>query len=1053
MNVNARKRLRLSFHIVLVSLATASAALAGVNSFTVAGPDGGAVTVIAAQPGQPNVVLASSARGTYRSTNAGASWTVVQPDMRGNADVLVFDPLVSTRVFVLSGQVWRSTDSGQTFTQVTNYPSGLDRMSVAGDRLYAASGLGAMYRSMDAGTSWTPLPVPWNTTTGYKLYGMAAAPGNAAILYVCIQEQGTFKSVDSGNNWTGPIAGSPCTAQFNWADDISVSPADPNRVLASTSDGLFLSTNGGTSWSVVFSPPFIRSTVFDPLAPNNVLGLDSLGLVKRSVDGGLNWLASDNGANLRVYNLNGGAFTGAVAGEFYAATSNGPMYSDNNGASFASRFNGIHASDGRELIASDDGTIYAMFYSGPAGVHRRSNGVWTSADNAELITRTGLPLNVIDIATAATNSNLLYLADQGFGVFRSDNGGADWSGPLPSLVGTQIFGIDVDPTNPQVVYAIRASGGLMRSANGGASFANCGLPLTTAIRHLYISRSAPNEMYAFGAYSSTGSRTWKSIDSCTTWAELTPSSGAYLYDVAIDPVNANRVFRTHIAGAERSMDGGATWTPVSFDFGTGQLGYGVRLLIDPVERNTLWVVNSNQAGFARSVDNGATWQRSVHTWHGNQAVFEAAVLDPQSPGSLIAVSRSLGIVEYQVAPDLAASLTLPTGTIFTGTPVQVTATVSNLGPMDASAVRVTLNLPASATLSSTPSGCTLASRTLTCRVAPLRLNQSVNIPLTLAMSATPSADSVTMTVAGHESDPATANNSASGSLQSVSRADLLLSGPNSTLVGHTTSTDLAFVLANHGPDVASNVRLTFTLPIGLDAVSTTLPGGTCGAVALLVTCTLNSLAVDASVTAQLRVTGAVVGTHTVSAQARSDGIDTDIDQNTTASVQVLPFADLSVELSTGATSRDVGTAFSYTATVRNAGPDGLRAIVDLAATGATLSTATTTSGACTLTAGAARCDLGEIASGNSVAVTLMLNTTAAGTASVQADVTWIGLDPITTNNHATLNTTIVTPPPPPSSSSSSSGGGGGGGGGRFDGVALAALALLAAFAWRRRTIR
>jgi uncharacterized repeat protein (TIGR01451 family) len=927
---------------------------------------------------------------------------------------------------------------------MTNLPSGLDRMTVAENRLYAASGLGAIYHSDDAGTTWTPLPVPWNGTSGYKLYGMAAAPSNAAILYVCIHQQGTFKTVDAGMSWTGPIAGSPCTWEFNLASDISVSPVDPNRVLASTSDGLFLSINGGTSWNVVYVPPFIRSTVFDPLQPSNVLGLDSVGLVKRSFDGGLNWLPQGNGANLRVYDLLGASFTGAAAGEVYAATSNGPMYSADNGATFASRFNGIHASDAREVIASNDGTVYAMFYAGPAGIHRRRDGAWTSADNAELITRMNAPLNVMDIATGDANSDLLYLADQGSGVWRSENGGADWSGPLPSLVGNQIFGIDVDPTDPQVVYAIRASGGILRSADGGQSFSNCGLPMTTAVRHVYVARSSPNVLYTFGAYSSNGSRTWKSIDSCATWSELPPSSSSYLYDIAIDPVNANRVFRTHIAGAERSMDGGATWTPVAFDLGSGYLGFGVRMLIDPVERSTLWVVNADQAGFARSVDDGATWQNAVHTLNGNANYLQAAVLDPASPGSLVAVSRSLGIVEYQVSLDLDADLTLPTDPVSTGAPAQATATVRNQGAMDASSARVTLNLPAFVTLAATPAGCALVSRTLTCRVAPIRAGQAVDIPLTFTMSATPSAGNITMAVAGHEADPDSANNSAAGALQTVSRADLVVSAPATVNIGHTTSADLAFVVSNQGPDVATNVRLTFDLPVGLDATSATLTGGSCSVAARLATCTLDTLAANATATSRLGVTGAALGTFTVDALAQSDGIDGDTDQSSQATVAVLPYADVSVELSSSTTSRDVGVAFQYIATIRNAGPDLARPVVEFIATGATITAATAAAGSCAPDAGAMRCELNDLSSGGSSTVSLTMSTTAAGTASVQADVSGTALEAVPTNNRATLNTTIVTPTPPPSGGSS-----GGGGGGRFDWLALGLLA--GAFA--RRTLR
>lgn len=1034
-------------HVFLVVLAAllAGPASGGTNAFTTVGPYGGATPAIAVQPGNSNVVLATSGAGLYRSTDAGAGWTPVSTPASSYSEYISFDPTQPNRVYLLSGQVYRSVDAGQSFTVVTSVTGNLDRMVVAGSRVYASSGIGAIYRTEDAGNTWTPLPVPWNTTTGYKLYGFTAAPGNSSILFACIAQQGTFKSVDAGQNWTGPIAGSPCTGQFNYAFQYAVSPADSNRVLSATADGLFLSVNGGTTWNVVFPTPFIQDILFDPLAPTNLLGLDSLGLVMRSFDGGLNWLSSNNGANLRVYNVLSGTFTGAAAGEVYVATSNGPMYSSNNGATFATRFNGIHSSDIREMISSDDGTIYSMFYSGPAGIHRRApSGAWTSADNAELITRMTIPLNVMDIATSATNSSLLYLADQGAGVWRSDNGGDDWTGPLPALVGTQIFGIDVDPTNSNVVYAVRASGGLMRSANGAQSFSNCGLSTATSstIDHVFIARSSPNVLYAYGAYSSNGMRIFKSVDGCATWAEFVSPTGALFQHLAVDPTNHNRVFRIHLTGVDRTTDGGATWTPITFNFGSGQLLYGTRFLIDPQERNTLWVLNSSATGFARSVDDGATWQRSPSVLPtGFAGYLDVAELLPTSPDTLIADSQGRGLVEYTVSLDLEAGLTLPAAAVFTGTQAQATVTVRNAGAMDASPARVTVTLPAFVTLPFIPSGCTLAASTLTCRTGPIFTGQTVSIPLTLAVSGVAASGNVTVTVDGHEADPVFTNDSVTGSLISVSRADLMVSAPGNTVLGHTTNRNLDFTLTNQGPDAAENVRLTFTVPVGLDVTASTLAGGTCAVAAQLVTCTLPSLAVNATAAAQLRVSGAAVGTFSVNAQATSDGVDADTDQNAAASVNVIPYADQTVELSTGATTRDVGVAFAYTVTVRNLGPDTSRPLVDFTVTGAAVASATTTTGTCALNAGAMRCELNDLASAGSTTITLNLTTTAAGTASVQADVVWIGsLDPVSTNNRATLNTTIVTPPPPPPPPSSSSSSGGGGGGGRFDWLVLALLA-------------
>ena len=91
--------MKLSAAWVLALLPLAS--LAGTNSFTSVGPHGGATPWVAAQPGHANVLLAGSSRGVYRSSDAGDSWTLVFPQLRGSLSGLAFDPSQPTRAFVL----------------------------------------------------------------------------------------------------------------------------------------------------------------------------------------------------------------------------------------------------------------------------------------------------------------------------------------------------------------------------------------------------------------------------------------------------------------------------------------------------------------------------------------------------------------------------------------------------------------------------------------------------------------------------------------------------------------------------------------------------------------------------------------------------------------------------------------------------------------------------------------------------------------------------------------------------------------------------------------
>jgi hypothetical protein len=118
-------------------------------------------------------------------------------------------------------------------------------------------------------------------------------------------------------------------------------------------------------------------------------------------------------------------------------------------------------------------------------------------------------------------------------------------------------------------------------------------------------------------------------------------------------------------------------------------------------------------------------------------------------------------------------------------------------------------------------------------------------------------------------------------------------------------------------------------------------------------------------------------------------------------------ADLSVSLTAPATAT-TGTAVSYTAKIANAGPN--------AAVGATLSASldpsllinsiTASQGSC-ITAATFTCDLGGIASGSSVTVTVNATPTNSGTLAATASVTSSSYDPTLSNNQSTASTTVT----------------------------------------------
>lgn len=103
-------------------------------------------------------------------------------------------------------------------------------------------------------TEWNPRPS--TTTTDSGIYSARIAPSNKDVIY-CSYNGFIYKTTDGAVTWTRTGAAAKnmesnhgAQRRFNRAIDIH--PTDPNTVIYGTNnDGVYYTTNGGTSWAAV----------------------------------------------------------------------------------------------------------------------------------------------------------------------------------------------------------------------------------------------------------------------------------------------------------------------------------------------------------------------------------------------------------------------------------------------------------------------------------------------------------------------------------------------------------------------------------------------------------------------------------------------------------------------------------------------------------------------------------------------------------------------------------------------------------------------------------
>ena len=111
---------------------------------------------------------------------------------------------------------------------------------------------------------------------------------------------------------------------------------------------------------------------------------------------------------------------------------------------------------------------------------------------------TGLPedpdVNILVINPQSPQ--IVYAGIWGGGVYKSTNGGANWTEMNTGLGNTYVDALAIDPENPEILYA-GTTKGVYKSTNGGANWIaiNSGLLNLTRVTSLAIDYKTPDIIY------------------------------------------------------------------------------------------------------------------------------------------------------------------------------------------------------------------------------------------------------------------------------------------------------------------------------------------------------------------------------------------------------------------------------------------------------------------------------------------------------------------------------------------------------------------------------
>jgi photosystem II stability/assembly factor-like uncharacterized protein len=496
-------------------------------------------------PRDPNILFAAAGNhyysdhnGIYRTVDGGENWVKVLPAARNDSynseslrmTVVAISPSEPGIVYAGDGEsgFYRSSDGGdswilQTLSSGGGYgPPGVRAgipISAAVDPLdpdtiYVNNYNGGIIKSADGGVTWS------NCSSGYTgadLHAVSLDPNNPETVYA-VGRSGPFRSYDGGQTWQG-LAFEPANLP-EW-NNIIVNPGNPEELLLADefSGHLLRSTDGGSSWVVVYSAPLpgwgesaenrhgIRAISYAPSDPMIIymgMRMDRRTIdgdfpakgsngVYKSVDGGLNWQNINSNIGGEYLNINAIAVDPYNPDIVYAATWRDGVYKTTDGGeSWAAANNGFFALDIRSLAIdpNDPEVVYAGLAEG-VGVFKTTDGgnLW-EAINVGIIVhcpsflqRVGqvqpgisfeLPqriaggdyysipwTNIESIVIDPVDSNILYAADTFRGVYMSPDAGESWF-PINEGLSTKAVKSLSISADGWILYAATSGAGVFR---------------------------------------------------------------------------------------------------------------------------------------------------------------------------------------------------------------------------------------------------------------------------------------------------------------------------------------------------------------------------------------------------------------------------------------------------------------------------------------------------------------------------------------------------------------------------------------------------------------
>lgn len=168
-----------------------------------------------------------------------------------------------------------------------------------------------------------------------------------------------------------------------------------------------------------------------------------------------------------------------------------------------------------------------------------------------------------------SNSNHMIVGSPTGGIWRTTDGGANWSVLTDNLSNLRVLSLTIDPIQPSTYYWGTRFGVIFKSTDSGATWNILGDVGTGNVNKIIVDPTNTNKMYC----SAEGGGLFKSTNGGVNWSRINPGA-TNGYDVEFKPGDPSIVYASGTS-VYRSTDGGVTFSDISGNFSSGPKMIGV----------------------------------------------------------------------------------------------------------------------------------------------------------------------------------------------------------------------------------------------------------------------------------------------------------------------------------------------------------------------------------------------------------------------------------------------------------------------------------------------